>query len=110
MNMRTMSATECKKQFGEALSCLEKDNLLIERSGKPVAIVFNIEDGMKLVLSAYASGTINRAKAMRMLGYEWYGQLLDALAYTGIDRPSIPAKARNKMKADLLKLIRLTKK
>lgn len=61
---------------------------------------------MKLILSAYAHGTLSRSAAMKMLGYDWYGQLLDALADAGIERPSVSDKKRKKMKSTFLNLLR----
>lgn len=103
--MRTITATDAKKRFGEALDLLEKDSLLIERNGKPAAMVFAAEVGKKMVLSSYAHGTISRSAAMGMLGYDWYGQLLDAMAVAHIERPSVSTNEREKMKAVLEKSI-----
>lgn len=107
--MKTITATGARIRFGKALDSLEKDSLLITRNGRPAAMFFTAEDGRKLILTAYASGTISRSVAMKMLGYDWYGQLLDALAGAGIQRPSVPDKERKKIKATLVKLIRLPK-
>lgn len=104
--MRRITATDAKKGLGGALASLENDSLLIERNGKPAAMVFKAEDGKKMILSSYAHGTISRARAMTMLGYSWYGQLLDALADFGIARPTVPAEEREKMTAALEQLLR----
>lgn len=104
--MKTITATEARIRFGKALDSLEKDSLLITRNGRPAAMFFTAEDGRKLILAAYAHGTISRADTMTMLGYEWYGQLLDALAETDIERPRVSDKGRRKMKATLVKSIR----
>jgi hypothetical protein len=107
--MRTITATEAKNRLGEALAALESDSLLIERNGKPAALAFPVEDGVKMVLSAYAHGTISRSNAMRMLGYRWYGQLIDALSASGIDRPSTPKGQRDQMSSLMAKAFKATK-
>lgn len=104
--MKTITATDAKNRFGEVLDLLKGDSLLIERNGKPAAIVFAAEVGKKMVLSSYAHGTISRSAAMGMLGYDWYGQLLDAIAAARIERPSVSTNERKKMKTVLEKSIR----
>lgn len=41
----------------------------------------------RTVLEACSKGMLARAEAMRILGFQWYGELLDALADAQIDRP-----------------------
>ena len=41
---------------------------------------------IRLVLGAFAEGSISHTEAMGLLGFEWYGQLLDAMRENGIDR------------------------
>lgn len=51
----------------------------------------------RIVLSSYANSEISRHEAMRRLGFEWYGQLLDALSDHGIARPVLPQETREAM-------------
>ena len=48
--------------------------------------MFNARTGIRLVLGAFADGAISRNEAMDLLGFEWYGELLDAMRENGIDR------------------------
>lgn len=104
--MQTITATDAKNRLGEALAALDRDSLLIERNGKPAAMVFQAEDGVKLVLASYAHGTISRASAMKMLGYDWYGQLIDAMAELGIARPRADPMDRKQMVSAMQKILR----
>jgi hypothetical protein len=45
------------------------------------------EERTRRALLAYSLGEICRGDAMDLLDIEWYGELLDALAEHGIDRP-----------------------
>ncbi|MHB1543893.1 MAG: hypothetical protein ACYCSY_11465 [Acidiferrobacter sp.] len=45
-------------------------------------------------LIAYSRGEICRGDAMDLLDIEWYGQLLDALAEHGLDRPDAQLTGR----------------
>jgi prevent-host-death family protein len=42
--MRTMSAKEAKSRFGELLLAAQREAVLIERNGKPVAVVLSHEE------------------------------------------------------------------
>ena len=84
--MNTISATEAKKRLGKHLNLADNESLLIETRGLPTHLVFNVKTGIRLVLGAFAKGTISRTEAMGLLGFEWYGQLLDAMRENGIDR------------------------
>ena len=84
--MNTISATEAKKRFGKHLNLADNESLLIETRGLPTHLVFNVKTGIRLVLGAFAKGAISRTEAMNLLGFEWYGQLLDAMRENGIGR------------------------
>ena len=45
------------------------------------------EGRTRLALIAYSRGEISRGDATDLLDIDWYGELLDALAEHGIDRP-----------------------
>jgi hypothetical protein len=45
------------------------------------------EERTRRALIAYSRGEICRGDVMDLLDIDWYGQLLDALAEHGIDRP-----------------------
>lgn len=84
--MKSVSATKVRRRFGEYFTLADNDSLLIETRGTPTHRVFTAPMGLRLVLGAFASGAISRAEAMDLLGFEWYGQLLDAMRENGIDR------------------------
>ena len=84
--MTTISATEAKNRFGEHFNLAENESLLIETRGRPTHLVFNAKTGIRLVLGAFAEGTISPNDAMDLLGFKWYGELLDAMREHGIDR------------------------
>ena len=44
------------------------------------------------ILTSYSNGGISRSEAMKLLGFDWYGELLDALAAANISRPTLPEK------------------
>jgi hypothetical protein len=52
------------------------------------------EDRTRSALLEYSRGEICRDDAMDLLDIEWYGQLLEALAENGIDRPDAHLTAR----------------
>ena len=84
--MNTISATEAKNRFGEHFNLADNESLLIETRGLPTHLVFNAKTGIRLVLGAFAEGAISRTEAVGLLGFEWYGELLDAMRENGIDR------------------------
>ena len=84
--MKTISATEAKNRFGKHFTLVDNESLLIESRSLPTHLVFNVKTGTRLVLGAFAGGSISRAEAMSLLGFEWYGQLLDSMRENGIDR------------------------
>ncbi len=48
----------------------------------------------KEILLSYSKGEISRSEAMNLLGFDWYGDLLDALAAANIERPTLPENER----------------
>jgi hypothetical protein len=95
--MRVITATEAKNRLGEALSFQDDESLMIEKNGKEAFMAFSAATGRRMVLSSYSQGTVSRATAMNMLGLEWYGDLLLALAQANMARPSLPAQGRADM-------------
>ena len=63
---------------------------------------------IRLVLGAFAEGSISHTEAMNLLGFEWYGQLLDAMRENGIDRGD--AVLDEKMRAELDRTLPLLEK
>ena len=63
---------------------------------------------IRLVLGAFAEGSISHTEAMRLLGFEWYGQLLDAMSENGIDRGD--AVLDEKMRTELERTLPLLEK
>ena len=84
--MKTISATEAKNRFGEHFNLTDNESLLIETRGLPTHLVFSAKTGIRLVLGAFADGVLSRNEALDLLGFEWYGELLDAMRENDIDR------------------------
>lgn len=95
--MRVMTATDVKNKLGEALSFSDDDSLLIEKNGKEAFMVFTAPIAKKMILTSYANGGLSRSETMRLLGFDWYGDLLDALAAANMKRPSLPDDERAAM-------------
>lgn len=49
------------------------------------------------VLSAYSAGNLSRSEAMKQLNLSWYGDLLDALAQSGLNQPIVSDEDRARM-------------
>lgn len=92
--MRVMTATEVKNKLGEALSFSDDDSLLIEKNGKEAFMAFSAHVAKRMVLTSYAHGDLSRSEAMKLLGFNWYGELLDFLAASKIDKPTLPENER----------------
>lgn len=95
--MRVMSATEVKNKLGDALSFADNDSLLIEKNGKEAFMAFSFPTAKKMILTSYANGGMSRSDAMNLLGFSWYGELLDALALARITKQSLPEGERAEM-------------
>ena len=80
--MKTIPAAEAKNRFGELLDAAQKDPVMIEKHGRPVAVVISAEDfeqvqAMKLerlkaliqegINSVEAGSVIDGKEAIRML-------------------------------------------
>lgn len=63
---------------------------------------------IRLVLGAFAEGSISHTEAMGLLCFEWYGQLLDAMRENGIDRGD--AVLDEKMRTELERTLPLLEK
>jgi len=98
--LKTIPATEAKNRFGEHFNLADNESLLIETRGLPTHLVFNAKTGIRLVLGAFADGAISRAEAMDLLGFEWYGELLDAMKENGIDRGDTVLDPKNRAELD----------
>ena len=85
-----MSATEVKNKIGDALSFPDDDSLLIEKNGKEAYIAFSAPTAKNMILTSYVNGGMSRSKAMKLMGFSWYGELLDALSDANMDVPSLP--------------------
>lgn len=103
--MRVISATEAKNRLGEALAFDENDSLVIQRNNKDACMVFSAAMGKRVILGAYSNGAISRSSAMRLLGIDWYGDLLDMLVDYGIDRPITPGSERSNMVKNALNVL-----
>ncbi|EAY56995.1 MAG: protein of unknown function [Leptospirillum rubarum] len=98
--MKRIPATEAKNRFGEHFNLADNESLLIETRGLPTHLVFNAKTGIRLVLGAFADGAISRAEAMDLLGFKWYGELLDAMRDNGIDRGDAVLDPKNRAELD----------
>ena len=99
--MKKIPATEAKNRFGEHFNLADNESLLIETRGLPTHLVFNAKTGIRLVLGAFADGAISRNEAMDLLGFEWYGELLDAMRENGIDRGDAVLDPKTRSELDL---------
>lgn len=103
--MKVMTATDVKNKVGDAWSFSEDDSLLIEKNGKEAFMAFSAQLAKKMVLTSYSSGMLSRSEAMKLMGFKWYGDLLDALADAKIDRPTVPVEDRSTMVSYAKKLL-----
>lgn len=95
--MRVMTATEVKNKLGDALSFSDDDSLLIEKNGKEAFMAFSAKLAKKMILTTYVHGEMSRSEAMKLLGFDWYGDLLDALAVAKMNRPTLAEHERKTM-------------
>lgn len=97
--MKTISATEAKNRFGEHFSFGSHESLIIAMHGAPAYHVFTAKVGRRLVLAGFSAGVLSAGEAMDLLGIDWRGDLLDALAEERIERPD--ARMTDKERDDL---------
>lgn len=71
-----------------------------EAFGEHSKLVFSAKMGVRLVLGAFASGVLGRTEAMELLGFQWYGELLDAMRENGIDRGDAVLDPKDKAALD----------
>lgn len=106
--MLTIGARDIKNQLGDIFDDLEKNpssSVLIERNKKPVALMLPHDMGRQVILAAYAHGSVSRNVAMRQLGYEWYGDLLDGMSRAGIERPVVHGAEQQSMIDSVLAIL-----
>jgi hypothetical protein len=77
--MKTVAATRAKNLLGQVLDTACHDVVMLERHGKAQVALMPAAAARVGILCAYASGHFSRSQAMKMLGFSWYGELLDAL-------------------------------
>ena len=102
--MQVVTASEVKNQLGDLFDAVERDDaasVLIERNRRPVAMLLNARIAEKVILGAYAQGVLPRSIAMRQLGLDWYGDLLQRMNAHGISRPAASADDAAKMMKSL---------
>lgn len=70
--MKTASATDVKNHFGEYLQSTLKEPLVIEKTGRPVAVMISMEDYERLqaLEDAYWIRKAEEARAGGMLNFE----------------------------------------
>jgi hypothetical protein len=103
--VNVITATEAKNRLGAALSLIDDDNLMIEKNGRQLAMVFNAKLGKYLVLNGYSTGVLSRSNAMNLLGFTWYGQLIDAMDDSSIPMPAPSSKYIKSMSDDVVTLL-----
>lgn len=106
--MKMISASDVRPPLDELLDALENDratSVLIQRDGRPVAILLDLLVAEKVILCAYAQGVLPRSVAMQQLGIDWYGDLLLRLNAHGIKRPEISVADAERMKKSVEKAL-----
>jgi hypothetical protein len=92
-----MTATEVKNKLEDTLSFPDDDSLLIKKNGKEAFMVFTAKMANKLILTTYVHGGLSRSETMKLMGFDWYGDLLDALAAAKMNKPTLPENERAAM-------------
>ena len=105
--MKTISSRKAKYNLAEVFTVHYGDSVLVQNDGRRRDVmIFNAEDAKVMILCSYVNGALKRHIAMRMLGFEWYGQLLDALIEKGFERPSLPEKQLDEMVAKAVAMLK----
>ena len=102
--MKSLTSTEAKRRFARTLKDACDRIVLINRRGKRSVAMMPAEEARIGILSMYALGRMSRAVAMERLGFDWYGQLVDAMAEANL-RVQIPPDVHQAMVDDLVKLL-----
>ncbi len=97
--MKTLSIAEGESLLGEHLNLNPGESLVITAHGIPTLRVFTEKTGRRLVLAGFSAGVLSAGEAMDLLGIDWRGDLLDALAEERIERPD--ARMTDKERDDL---------
>ena len=92
--MRVLAATDVKNRLGDALSFPDDESLLIQKNGKEAFMAFSASMGKRMVLASYVQGGVSRSTAMKLLGLQWYGELLAAVSHAKLNLPSLPRDER----------------
>jgi len=103
--VKIMTATEVKNKLGDALSFPDDDSLLIKKNGKEAFMVFTVKMAKKLILTTYVHGGISRSETMKLMGFEWYEDLLDSLAAAKMNKPTLPENERAAMTSYAKKIL-----
>lgn len=113
--MRTFTATQAKQNFGELLDAINSDDVSITRNGREIAVVtqskrnkissgyLDIATEKKRIITGYFNGELPRYKAMRLGGYQWYGELLNDAKRLNITMPATSDEQNKIMMDSLLK-------
>lgn len=82
--MKTASATDVKNHFGEYLQSTLKEPLVIEKTGRPVAVLVSMEDYERLqaLEDAYWIRKAKEAEAEGMVNFKDANSFLKSLAKT----------------------------
>ena len=72
---------------------------------RPLPSLFKLASSNRIILAAYSKGAMPRSTAMRLLGFTWYGQLLDALGHEGMRQPIAPIATRRRMEKSIENLL-----
>lgn len=105
--MKVVTASAVKNRLGDLFDVLERNqaaSVLIERNGRPVAMLLNAQIAEKIVLAAYAHGVIPRSVVMEQLGLDWYGDLLNRMNALAIPRPVVSPEDEARMQAAVQKV------
>ena len=113
--MRTFTATQAKQNFGELLDTINSDDVSITRNGREVALVTrskrneltsgipDIVEAKRKIIFSYFNGELPLYKAMRLGGYQWYGELLNDAKRFNISMPATTEEQNKIMMDSLLK-------
>jgi len=107
--MKTLASATAKAHLSEIFDGLEQDrndSVMIERNKKPAAFVLAPDVGRLMVLAGYAQGVVSRSVAMKLLGMIWFGELTDALAEAGIDKPVVSGDEDTQMVRQVIETLR----
>jgi hypothetical protein len=80
------------------------DFVVVTKHGRPVVALLPAGEARAALLCAYTCGRMSRARVMQLLGFHWYGQLVDAMRAAGV-KPVRDAAREAAMRAQVVQLL-----